>query len=75
MRPILCAMASCWSGLLGQVRLRRLSSLSAAANSLKCPGKTTICECLMTALTELGTKHIIWRMNPKADSLELEFST
>ncbi|GFR42148.1 hypothetical protein Agub_g3000 [Astrephomene gubernaculifera] len=29
-------------------------------------GKSAICECLAAALTELGTKHIIWRMNPKA---------
>lgn len=29
-------------------------------------GKTAICECLAAALTELGTKHVIWRMNPKA---------
>lgn len=29
-------------------------------------GKSAIEECLAGALTELGTKHIIWRMNPKA---------
>jgi ribose 1,5-bisphosphokinase PhnN len=29
-------------------------------------GKSTIIECLAAALTELGTKHAIWRMNPKA---------
>ncbi len=29
-------------------------------------GKTAILECLAAALTELGTKHVIWRMNPKA---------
>ncbi len=29
-------------------------------------GKSAICECLAAALTELGTKHVIWRMNPKA---------
>ncbi|PNH08753.1 Dynein gamma chain, flagellar outer arm [Tetrabaena socialis] len=29
-------------------------------------GKSAICECLAGALTELGTKHVIWRMNPKA---------
>ncbi|KAK9794950.1 hypothetical protein WJX73_010224 [Symbiochloris irregularis] len=29
-------------------------------------GKTAITECLAGALTELGTKHVIWRMNPKA---------
>ncbi|KAK9865923.1 hypothetical protein WJX84_001850 [Apatococcus fuscideae] len=29
-------------------------------------GKTAICECLAAALTELGTKHVCWRMNPKA---------
>ncbi|KAK9841874.1 hypothetical protein WJX81_008571 [Elliptochloris bilobata] len=29
-------------------------------------GKTAIMECLAAALTELGTKHVIWRMNPKA---------
>jgi dynein heavy chain len=29
-------------------------------------GKTSIAECLAGALTELGTKHVIWRMNPKA---------
>lgn len=28
-------------------------------------GKSAIEECLAGALTELGTKHIIWRMNPK----------
>lgn len=28
-------------------------------------GKTSIGECLAGALTEMGTKHIIWRMNPK----------
>ncbi len=28
-------------------------------------GKTAILECLAAALTELGTKHVIWRMNPK----------
>lgn len=29
-------------------------------------GKTQIAECLAGALTELGTKHVLWRMNPKA---------
>ncbi|KIZ06068.1 Dynein gamma chain, flagellar outer arm [Monoraphidium neglectum] len=29
-------------------------------------GKSAIMECLAAALTELGTKHVIWRMNPKA---------
>lgn len=29
-------------------------------------GKTSIAECLAGALTDLGTKHVIWRMNPKA---------
>ncbi len=29
-------------------------------------GKSSIEECLAGALTELGTKHVIWRMNPKA---------
>jgi dynein heavy chain len=29
-------------------------------------GKTAIMEVLAGALTELGTKHTIWRMNPKA---------
>ena len=29
-------------------------------------GKTAIIECLAGALTELGTKHVIWKMNPKA---------
>eukprot|EP00798_Chlamydomonas_sp_ICE-L_P031303 gene31303-6451_t len=29
-------------------------------------GKSAIEECLTGALTELGTKHVIWRMNPKA---------
>jgi len=29
-------------------------------------GKTTIAEVLAGALTELGTKHVIWKMNPKA---------
>lgn len=28
-------------------------------------GKSTICECLAGALTEMGSKHVIWRMNPK----------
>jgi dynein heavy chain len=29
-------------------------------------GKSAIMEALAGALTELGTKHVIWRMNPKA---------
>lgn len=29
-------------------------------------GKTQLIECLAAALTELGTKHVTWRMNPKA---------
>lgn len=29
-------------------------------------GKSSIMEVLAGALTELGTKHTIWRMNPKA---------
>lgn len=29
-------------------------------------GKSAIMECLAGALTEMGTKHVIWRMNPKA---------
>ena len=29
-------------------------------------GKSTIEECLAAALTALGNKHVIWRMNPKA---------
>lgn len=29
-------------------------------------GKTAIMDVLAGALTELGTKHVIWRMNPKA---------
>lgn len=29
-------------------------------------GKTAILEVLAGALTEMGTKHVIWRMNPKA---------
>lgn len=29
-------------------------------------GKSTIIDCLAAALTELGTKHAVWRMNPKA---------
>eukprot|EP00899_Mesostigma_viride_P009796 jgi/Mesvir1/18818/Mv04309-RA.2 len=29
-------------------------------------GKTTICECLAGALSEVFTKHVLWRMNPKA---------
>jgi dynein heavy chain len=29
-------------------------------------GKTAITECLAAALTEMGQKHVIWRMNPKA---------
>lgn len=29
-------------------------------------GKSAISECLAGALTELGTKHVIWKMNPKA---------
>ena len=28
-------------------------------------GKTAIAESLAAALTELGTKHVLWRMNPK----------
>ena len=28
-------------------------------------GKSAVAECLAAALTELGTKHVIWRMNPK----------
>jgi dynein heavy chain len=28
-------------------------------------GKTAIMECLAAALTELGTKTVLWRMNPK----------
>jgi hypothetical protein len=31
-----------------------------------CAGKTTILECLAAAMTEMGNKHVIWRMNPKA---------
>ena len=31
-------------------------------------GKTTIVECLAAALTELGQKTVIWRMNPKVIS-------
>lgn len=29
-------------------------------------GKSAIMEALAGALTEMGTKHVIWRMNPKA---------
>lgn len=29
-------------------------------------GKSSIIDCLAAALTELGTKHAVWRMNPKA---------
>lgn len=29
-------------------------------------GKTTMIECLAAALSEIGTKHVVWRMNPKA---------
>lgn len=29
-------------------------------------GKTQLIECLAAALSELGTRHAIWRMNPKA---------
>jgi len=29
-------------------------------------GKTAIAECLAGALTDMGTKHVIWKMNPKA---------
>ena len=29
-------------------------------------GKSTIIDCLAACLTELGTKHVVWRMNPKA---------
>lgn len=29
-------------------------------------GKSTVIDCLAAALTELGTKHVVWRMNPKA---------
>ena len=28
-------------------------------------GKSAVAECLAAALTDLGTKHVIWRMNPK----------
>ena len=28
-------------------------------------GKTAVAECLAAALTEMGTKHVLWRMNPK----------
>lgn len=43
------------------------SNLSAAKNHVCAGGgKTAILECLAGALTELGTKHVIWRMNPKA---------
>jgi len=31
-------------------------------------GKTAICETLAGALTELGVKHNIWKMNPKVGS-------
>ena len=34
--------------------------------TVSCAGKSSILECLAAALTELGTKHVIWRMNPKA---------
>ena len=34
-------------------------------------GKTAIMECLAAALTELGTKTVLWRMNPKARLLLL----
>ena len=29
-------------------------------------GKTAICETLAGALTEVGNKHVVWKMNPKA---------
>ena len=29
-------------------------------------GKTTIYECLAAALSEVGPKHVVWKMNPKA---------
>lgn len=32
-------------------------------------GKTAIMECLAAALTELGTKTVLWRMNPKVCAL------
>jgi polynucleotide 5'-kinase involved in rRNA processing len=35
-------------------------------------GKTTIMECLAAALTELGTKTVLWRMNPKVTELNPE---
>ena len=35
-------------------------------------GKSAIEECLAGALTELGTKHVIWRINPKVGSGALQ---
>ena len=32
-------------------------------------GKSAIMECLAGALTELGTKTVLWRMNPKVGPL------
>ena len=32
-------------------------------------GKTTIMECLAAALSEMGQKTVIWRMNPKVGPL------
>ena len=32
-------------------------------------GKSAVAECLAAALTDLGTKHVIWRMNPKVTCL------
>ena len=32
-------------------------------------GKSAVAECLAAALTDLGTKHVIWRMNPKVGML------
>jgi dynein heavy chain len=29
-------------------------------------GKSQLVECLAAALSELGTRHVVWRMNPKA---------
>ena len=34
-------------------------------------GKTAIMDCLAAALTELGTKTVLWRMNPKVGARAL----
>ena len=43
-----------------------LSTLGSRPAPAAGSGKTSIIDCLAGALTELGNKHVIWRMNPKA---------